>query len=37
MSMNLKVLYLRMNSKMVRTIWGGGQFVSSRCFYFFMK
>ena len=36
-SMNLKVLCLRMKSRMIRTIWDGGQFVGSRCLYSSMK
>ena len=32
-TMNLKVLCLRMKSSIMRTIWGGGQFVGSRCLY----
>ena len=36
--MNLKVLCLRMKSSIILcTIWGGGQFVSSRCLYSSMK
>ena len=30
-SVNLQVLCLRMKSSMMHTIWGGGQFVGSRC------
>ena len=36
-SMNLKVLCLRMKSSIMRTIWGGGQFVGSKCLYSSMK
>ena len=36
-SINLKVLCLRMKSSIMRTIWGGGQFVGSRCLYSSMK
>ena len=36
-SMNLKVLCLRMKPSIMRTIWGGGQFVGSRCLYSSMK
>ena len=35
--MNLKVLCLRMKSSIMRTIWGDGQFVGSRCLYSSMK
>ena len=36
-SMNLKVLCLRMKLSVMRTLWGGGQFVGSRCLYSYMK
>ena len=36
-SMNLKVLCLRMKSNAMRTILGGGQYVGSKCLYFSMK
>ena len=36
-SMNLKVLCLTMKLSTMRTIWSGGQFVGSRCFYSSMK
>ena len=36
-SMNLKVLCLRMKSSIMGTIWGGGQFVGSRRLYSSMK
>ena len=35
--MNLKVLCLRMKSSIMCTIWGGGQFVGSRCLYSSLK
>ena len=35
--MNLKVLWLRMKLSIMHTIWGGRQFVSSRCLYSSMK
>ena len=35
--MNLKVLRLRMKLSIMHTIWGGRQFVSSRCLYSSMK
>lgn len=35
--MNLKVMCLRIKSRMTRTIWGGGQFLGRRCMYFSMK
>ena len=37
MSMDLKVLCLRMKSSVMRTIWGGGHFVGSGCLYSPMK
>ena len=37
MSMNLNVLCLRIKSSMAGTIWGGGQFVGSRCLHFSAK
>ena len=36
-SINLEVLCLRMKSSIMHTIWGGGQFVGSRCLYSSMK
>ena len=37
MSMNSKVLCLRMKLSIMGNIWGDGQFVGSRCFYSSMK
>ena len=37
MSMNLKVLCLRIILSIMCTIWDGGQFVGSRCLYSSMK
>ena len=34
-SINLKVLCLRMTSNIAHTIWGRGQFGGCRCLYFF--
>ena len=36
-SMNLKERCLRMKSSIMCNIWGGGQFVGSRCLYSSMK
>ena len=36
-SMNLKVLCLRMKLSIIHTIWSGGQIVGSRCLYSSMK
>ena len=36
-SMNLKVLCLRMKSSMMCTIWGDGQFEGNRCLHSSMK
>ena len=35
--MKLKMLFLKMKSKIARTIWVGGRFVCRRCWYFSIK